>query len=556
MLRSLTKDARVLFLVTPLSNLFDETGGYVTPSRPRFPILPELMLASALREKLPDLKLQVVNPRVAGPDTFRVYKKIQYFNRAMEAVRTGAPAEDNKEDIERADVVCISNNFTQNAGVTCELIAYVVQINPKALIIVGGADVAARYPIYLKAGADIACLAEGEKRLPALIAAMIDGSNFREIPHLAVNDGSEATLTSNFMNGKYLHLGSYPKKIDSWATDVNTMQFAALDLVDVREFNESGEGLLIPGVSAPIMHFESSRGCHESCTFCTTPNLKGTSYRHMKNARIRQMLEYYRQNGIRSLALNEDNLLSRAALDHDEGIAELIEMFEILKEMEFAWEFDGGLQFGLFWNNETQTIRQELFDALFYNNGGKGGQWIGAYRIYVPLERLADHDMKKFKKLQPFEVELSIIKEMARIGCPAVYLGIIVGVPTDTDETIRITRLRCQEIRQAVDSVNRSNPQKPHTYTWYSFFNEILLPGSTDWMRFKDQLAFPVEQYPELWNFHTSVLNRNDGKSPIHFHEKRYELSGEFNGTEALTRFREIGRYQPSDGNLLLSVAS
>lgn len=187
--------------------------------------------------------------------------------------------------------------------------------------------------------------------------------------------------------------------------------------------------------------------------------------------------------------------------------------------MEFAWEFDGGLQFGLFWNNETQMIRQELFDALFYNNGGKGGRWIGAYRIYVPLERLADHDMKKFKKLQPFEVELSIIKEMARIGCPAVYLGIIVGVPTDTDETIRITRLRCQEIRQAVDSVNRGNPQKPHTYTWYSFFNEILLPGSTDWMRFKDQLAFPVDEYPELWNFHTSVLNRNYGKSPFDSHE-------------------------------------
>ena len=31
--------------------------------------------------------------------------------------------------------------------------------------------------------------------------------------------------------------------------------------------------------------------------------------------------------------------------------------------------------------------------ASFYNNGGKGGRWIGAYRIYVPLERLADHDL-------------------------------------------------------------------------------------------------------------------------------------------------------------------
>jgi hypothetical protein len=105
------------------------------------------------------------------------------------------------------------------------------------------------------------------------------------------------------MSGKYMRLGSYDKHPDAWAPDMNTAPFAALDLVDTSAFNESGEGLLIPGVSPPIMHFESSRGCHENCTFCATPNLKGTAFRYMRTERIRQMLRYDRSMGIRSLAM-------------------------------------------------------------------------------------------------------------------------------------------------------------------------------------------------------------------------------------------------------------
>jgi hypothetical protein len=301
------------------------------------------------------------------------------------------------------------------------------------------------------------------------------------------------------------------------------------------------------------MHFESSRGCHEHCTFCATPNLIGDEFRFARPGRVRQLLEHYAAHGVKSLALNEDNLLTRVALDPEGGTRDVLEIFRHMRELGFAWEFDGGIQFGLLYDNAARRIRRDLFDAMFHHNGGAGGRWVGCYRIYVPLERLADADMRKLGKLQTFEVELELIAEMARVGIPALYLGIIVGVPTDTDATIAVTRQRCREIQEEVRRRNAAKNGTPQSYTWFSFFNEILIPGSTDWVRYQEQLAFDVEQFPELWNFHTSTLRRNDGKSPLHFHEKRFELSAEFNGEQALRRFRELGKYQPSDGTLLLN---
>ncbi len=552
MLKRIPRNPRVVFVVPPLSNLVDKDG-FVSPSRPKFPSMPEMMLASALRTRHPEVQVSINNLRILEPNRVESYKTIDYYGRSMDAVRVGAEFEAAREDIENADVVCISNNFTQNAGVCADLLRYAKECKPDVILVVGGSDVAARHEYYMDHGADIVVLSEGESRLPALIRTLQAGDALAEIPGLVFREAGQRRTTSSLYQGRYMKVGTYVNQKDPWATDMNAVEFPALDLVDVHQFDESGEGILIEGVSAPIMHFESSRGCHEHCTFCATPNLIGDKFRFSTSHRIRELLEFYASHGVKSLALNEDNLLTRVALDPENGTREVVEMFRHMRELGFAWEFDGGIQFGLLWDSASAKIRRELFDAMFYHNGGDNGRWVGCYRIYVPLERLADQDMRKLGKLQKFEVELELVREMARVGIPAIYLGIIVGVPTDTDETIEITRERSHQIQDEIRRINGNKSGIPHSYTWFSFFNEILIPGSTDWVRYQDQLDFDVNKYPELWNFHTSTLKRNDGKPPIHFHEKRFELATEFNGEKAMERFRKMGKYQPSDGILLLN---
>lgn len=551
MLRKLPAKPRVAFITTPISTLKDDEG-FVATSRPRFPPMPEMMLSSALRQKFPDIDVCIENLRIREADRETAHKDVDYFGRKMKDVWIGSPFESSREAVEQADVVCVSNNFTQNAGVTKEFLKWAREVNPDAVVMAGGSDVAARYPYYLELGVDIVVLAEGESRLPAVLERLSEGNDIMDVPGIAVLQDGKVATSRPMAPGRYLRLGSYPKNKDPWATDMNSAPLPALDLVDVNDFSESGEGLLIPGVSPPIMHFESSRGCHECCTFCGTPNLVGTHFRHARTARVRQILEFYASFGIRSIALNEDNLLSRVALDPEDGTQEIIEIFQIMRELRMAWEFDGGIQIGMLWDQANARVHRELFNAMFYNNGGEGGEWVGCFRIYVPLEKLDDKDMKKLHKLQPFHIELELIREIVQAGVPAVYFGIIVGVPSDTDETFRITRERCLEIKHEINSLNVQKNGTPHSYTWYSFFNEILIPGSVDWVRFQKHLAFPVTQNPELWNFHTSVISREDGRSPLYFHDKRMELSVEFNGEDAIERFKELGRYQPNDGHLLL----
>ena len=283
MLRRIPEHPNVAFIVTPVVTLRD-SDGFVSTSRPRFPPMPEMMLAATLRQIDPEIRITIRNLRAQDADRVEGRKAVRYYDRKMEEVWVGAPFEEAREEVAAADVVCVSNNFTQNAGITTEFLDWARGVNPKAVLIVGGSDVAARSEHYLKSGADIVVLAEGESRLPAVLRQLASGEDLASVPKIAYrpNGNGKVVITSQIFQGRYLRLGSDVKNRDAWATDMNTAQLPALDLVDVEHFSESGEGLLIPGVSPPIMHFESSRGCHECCTFCATPNLAGTDFRHAR----------------------------------------------------------------------------------------------------------------------------------------------------------------------------------------------------------------------------------------------------------------------------------
>ena len=508
---------KISLIEVPEVKVSYESGGreeVYSAVRTNYPKQSQLITAGFLRD-LGDVK--IVDMKIRDSNREELYKQFPYGDGKIKCYKKGASFESLENIVKDSDIIGLTSNFTRSAGLVIDFIEYAKKINSKAKIVLGGSDATPRYEYYLRNGADIVILGEGESIGPKVIQAISKSRPLDDLSGIAYKDGDAI---------KYNPRNSLTDKVN-----VNDIPLPAFDLVgsDLEKYTEAFEGPLPSNVKTPVGILETSRGCAEACPFCTTPSLR-KGYRHMSTERIEELIKHYKKFGIETLILMEDNILSRLTLPN--GREKVIEMFNLLKQNGFAWEFGNGLEIGKLMNNNR--IDEELIEKMFYHDA-QDGKYIGAYRVYTPLESLHQEPNKVYKKLRPYDQELEIIKAMASTRIPMMTFGTIIGRPNNDDKaSLKLTEERCLEIKKIVEEKG--------VQTYFTPFLNILLPGTPDYKKYKHVLKYDIEEYPELYHFHTATLKTKDF-TPAELTVFKREMEERINGSEARKVWGSTGKY-------------
>jgi hypothetical protein len=467
--------------------------------RTNHPKISQLILAAIIRRADPNARVRVVDLRSGYRGVETQFKSIPYGRNVVDVFRVGRPFEEIEPELLWADAVILTNNFTQEAGVVGDLIEYCKQVNPRARVWVGGSDASVRRaevdrPAYFyRRGADHVATGDGETTLPPLLRG----------------EGAPAVNTLFEFDG---------------------VPDPALHLVDVSAYVESHEGGLPNGVAAPVMYLETSRGCRQSCDFCSTPFTKGR-YRYMSQGRIEALLDFYRSFGIATLLLIEDNILSRLDLPH--GREAVLDWFGYMRQAGFKWEFSNGVEIGKL--VAGGGLDEELLDAMFGYDGSAG-----CFRSYIPLERInTSDDHLPYRKLRPFDTQKSILAAIARRGVLQMNMGVIIGNPEETPESLDRTEERMLELMAEITRVSGGQ-----TFPFANFFLHIPICGTNDYKRFhrERRLLFDIDTHPELFNFYTSVL-RGEVLAFDELTELRRQIAYRVNGKDLMDVWEDCGMY-------------
>jgi hypothetical protein len=468
--------------------------------RTHFPKISQLTVAAIVEHSCPDYEVRVVDMKAAGSAHETHFKDVAYGGRTIAAHRVGLPFADVADDVAWADDILFTSNFTQEAGVIGDLIEFAKRVNPRVRCLVGGSDAMVRrrecdrHAYFYGRGADYVGGGDGETLIPRVLR------------------------------------GETPAERSSVLRDFNAVPDPALGRADLTTYVESHEGGLPEGVHPPLMYLETSRGCRQSCDFCSTPFTKGV-YRYMSQPRIEALLEHCRAFGIRTLLLIEDNILSR--LDLPGGRAAVLEWFHYMHRRRFVWEFANGVEIGKL--EQNGALDAELIEALFAYDGSSG-----CFRSYIPLERI-DTNGLPYRKLKMFDVQKQILCAIAQQGVPVMNLGVIVGNPQETRASLAITERRMFELKDAIGNASRGR-----TFPFANIFLHIPICGTNDYRRFYDErrLEFDIDSDPELFNFYTSVL-RGDHFRFDEITELRSEMAHRINGEELMQLWMKGGKYYP-----------
>jgi radical SAM superfamily enzyme YgiQ (UPF0313 family) len=183
-----------------------------------------------------------------------------------------------------ADIFFIPSLFTPYHRETELIIAMVKNIKPGALVVTGGYH-AALYPEHHlnEAGADFVVRGEGEESSAALMRALAQGGRLPDVPNLVYKDG-----------GAIAHTGRRN------AADINAIPFPARSYLKKRDFKAYGKS---------AVSMIASRGCPNSCSFCTVRAVWGPGYRSRSIEsvmdEIRECAELYHASMIN---FEDDNL--------------------------------------------------------------------------------------------------------------------------------------------------------------------------------------------------------------------------------------------------------
>ncbi len=433
----------------------------------------------------------------------------------------GSPFEFIDDVVAVSDIVGLTSNFTYSSRVVREVVSHVKRVNPHAKVIVGGSDASVREAFYLDAGADVVIRGEGEHTGPLVIDALLKGKTLDDIARLSFRKGSEIVRTIAGRGDIPVHMNSLP--------------LPALNKVDIRKFVDTGEGPLIEGAQPPIWAYETSRGCKQVCSFCTTPFLK-PGYRAMSLDRISKLFDYLIGSGVKVLISNEDNPLSRMhgkGEERDlEGRTSVIEYGKLIRRTNLPFEWANGLEIGKLADKQG-TPDIELIESLLGHAVDRQGRFLsGVYRCYVPLETLSDEGIRRLRKLRPYDTELEILKAIASTKIPMLNFGVIVGTPYESPASVAQIYQRCEEIKTAVSALS------PATQTFFNFFMYAPLPGTPEFRREQHRFVASIDSAPELWSFYVSCI-QGDHYSAAEMARIRRKMSMDINGRHAMKVYDE-----------------
>jgi radical SAM superfamily enzyme YgiQ (UPF0313 family) len=431
------------------------------------------------------------------------YGRIDYGGKTLDLWRVGVPFEQAVDGLLAVDVVGISANFTIERAMVAETIGHLRRQRRAPFVVVGGHDATADPTYYLARGADLCVLGEGETALQEIARAVATGAS----PQIA------GSVSRHCVEPRRAHRRK-PHRFED-------IVFPDSDLLSSTCFDQSPDGPFPADVTPRLASLETSRGCPEACSFCDVSFVVG-GHRPIPFHRLVERVQAFKAAGIRTLQIIDDNLLYRT-LPHYEGDAgrrTIIDLFDVLFEEGFAWEFFNGFQLGLF--ERDGRIDEELVDAL-YRQRHDGGRHVGCFRSYMPLDKVTAGEMARLRKLKPLDISRRVVAAIAERGVPVLVLGFVIGSIRETIETLDQTTVLAHEFSELVHRASAGRTIAPVLPLC-----SVPLPGTPDFREGQDHIVFPPDRYPELYNIFLSVV-RSDEFTPLELVERRQRIRDELN---------------------------
>lgn len=471
-------------------------------------------------------KVNAIDMKIRDQEIIQSYREFNYGDGKMIASRMGVPFEKLETILLETNVLGLSVNPTSWSNMALDLMEFAKKINPKIITIIGGNEAIFRYSYYLNKGfTDFAVTGEAENSLPFLLNAIRDNTGFSNVPGISYRgiNGIKVTPHAQKPNMDDVHfpaLDLLKEDLSLWATPIEYFPFPK-------------------GVSSPIGFAFFTRGCYQSCDYCTSPKKMG-KFRYKSIENISKELDWFKENGITTLNIWDDSLSSvmyPGALGRSKGREYIMNIASILREKGFAYELSqGGLVIKDLWDTEKKSPDFELIKSFYFGEHRPDGKFIGFYGQYYPLECLqVKNPGDRYSKLMSLEKEKEVLDAILRVkGEKSISFASIVGTPDDTKEGFNLAIKRSKELIHFIE--NRKGNALATPFIFSAF------PGAGLWEKTLGKIKYDINKFPELFQLNTSVLDTDNFKA----HEitlAKKTMERELLTREQFENWNQTGRY-------------
>lgn len=347
-------------------------------------------LAGSLRQA--GHRVEIIDAFGCAPDQFLPFGAGRYFINGLTAEQI---AERVPADCELVGVSCM---FSNEWLYYREVIDRVAAARPELPIVVGGEHVTADPDYVLRRCPAIAyCgLGECDETLVELVAALEAGSPVANVPGLAYR-GADGAPRRSRPRGRI--------------RDIDALPWPSWDGIPLRMYldrelgNEAAAGRCMPMLA--------SRGCPYRCTFCSNPNMYGTTWVARDPALVVQEIEHY----VRTYAIDHVEFYDLTTIIRRDWIVSFCKLM-IERNPRVTWGLPSGTR--------SEALDREVLQLL---------ERSGCRSLTYAPESGSPATLRRIKKRIDPEKMLRSMRWAVRSGI-RVRANMIVGLPGQTPREI------------------------------------------------------------------------------------------------------------------------
>jgi anaerobic magnesium-protoporphyrin IX monomethyl ester cyclase len=379
---------RILLLCPPITIRGHDT---TTPGA-----MPPLGLASvAAYLETHGFDVKIIDTFTEGSNTV-IHKK--------DSVRVGLTPNQIKQSISyfRPQIVGITSMFTAYSQDAHDLAKIVKSVNPKILVVFGGAHASILPKLVLKdKNVDLVVIGEGELTMFKIAARFENNQKLTNLLGTALRDHHGKII----INSPRPHI-----------PNLDSLPPPARHLLPMDLYLNSTKNNHSFSYRSPLTVMITSRGCPGNCIYCAVPGIWGRTWRPYSAKRvvdeIQSLVDRY---GVREIHFLDDNVsVSRERL---ENICDLI----ISRKIDIKWTTPNGIAI---W-----TLDRPLLEKMKKS---------GCYRLTFGIETGHPETQKFIRKNLNLDKAKKIIKIASDLGL-WTFSTYIIGFPYETEKLIKST---------------------------------------------------------------------------------------------------------------------
>ena len=322
-------------------------------------------------------------------------------------------------------IIGISALFSNLMESAHNIAAIAKKVNPKIIVILGGNHISNTikdyrlskfekdpfFPAHLvdleDENIDFAMHGEVDFEFPKLVDALVNGRDIKNIKGLAYKNRNNQS--------DMFYISDSPPQI----ADMDSLPMPARDLVNMEGYFNIGAFHSPKSRSKRVLSVMASRGCPETCTFCTTPDMWGAKVRwRSTESIITEITNGIRDFGIGELQFEDDTITARK-----KNLLELCSALE--KKVGIPWCTPNGVKV-----NYHEKSQLEMFKAMSDS---------GCYQISLACETGVQSVMDRIitKKLNVDSIYPAIAN--AKKAGMLAHTFWVLGFPGETYEEIQAT---------------------------------------------------------------------------------------------------------------------